>query len=182
MKKYLHIAGVSALAFLFAVNGAHAQTGGSGSLNLAPLQNLGGSLITLLNTVLVPVVFAFAFIAFLWGVFQYFILGATQPEKRQEGTQFVMWSIIGLVVMISIWGIVNLVGNTLPLGSYNRPDLPTFDNSTSQSGQGATTQTHINQTNQTGTSDNVQQGTPNAVPCPSGNCAAGTGLPPVQNI
>jgi hypothetical protein len=148
MKKYLHIAGVTAFAFLFAVSGAHAQTGGSGSLNLAPLQNLGGSLIVLLNTVLVPVVFAFAFIAFLWGVFQYFILGATQPEKRQEGTQFVMWSIIGLVVMISIWGIVNLVGNTLPLGSYNRPDLPTFENSTGQTNSPNAASSNNNQINE----------------------------------
>jgi len=159
MKKYLTALGASAFAFLFTFTSAHAQAGGSGSLNLAPLQNLGGSLIVLLNTVLVPVVFAFAFIAFLWGVFQYFILGATQPEKRQEGTQFVMWSIIGLVVMISIWGIVNLVGNTLPLGSYNRPGLPTFENSTGSSAQ---------TTSQTSTAVTCTQ---------SGGCIPGTNNP-----
>lgn len=125
MKKILSAAGASLLTFFLLATSVSAQA--PGALNIAPIKNFGDSLIAIMNTVLVPVIFALAFITFLWGVFQYFIVGATQPEKRQEGVKFVMWSIIGMVVMISIWGIVNLVGNTLPTGSNNRPALPTFD-------------------------------------------------------
>ncbi len=125
MKKILSAVATSVLTFFLLVTSVNAQA--QGALNIAPIKNFGDSLIAIMNTVLVPVIFALAFITFLWGVFQYFILGATQPEKRQEGNKFVMWSIIGMVVMISIWGIVNLVGNTLPVSSNNRPALPSFD-------------------------------------------------------
>lgn len=130
MKKILSAAGASLLTFFLLFTSVSAQA--PGALNIAPIKNFGDSLIVIMNTVLVPVIFALAFITFLWGVFQYFIVGATQPEKRQEGVKFVMWSIIGFVVMISIWGIVNLVGNTLPTGPNNRPNLPTFGSAQGQ--------------------------------------------------
>jgi len=84
------------------------------------------SLIQFFNNSLVPLIFAAAFIAFLWGVFQYFILGGANEEKRKEGRVFILYGIIGLVVMLSIWGIVNLLTNSLSFGSGSHPPLPTF--------------------------------------------------------
>lgn len=127
MKKYLFV--VVSLALVLSAPSVFAQ---SGSLNTAPIENLSSSFIGILNTVVVPVVFALAFIVFLWGVFQAFILNGANEEKRKEGAQFVMWSIIGFVVMISIWGLVNLVGSSLGLGANNRPDLPCFDKDASK--------------------------------------------------
>ena len=107
---------------------AHAaDSATTGTLNTAPIQNLSTSLIGILNTVVVPLVFALAFIVFLWGVFQAFILGAANEEKRKEGGKFVLWAVIGFVIMISIWGIVNLAVSALPTGDKTRPDLPCFD-------------------------------------------------------
>jgi len=37
-----------------------------------------------------------------------------------------LWGIIGLVVMVAAWGIVNLVVNTLGLDTTTVPSLPTF--------------------------------------------------------
>lgn len=70
-------------------------------------------IIGLLNTVVVPVIFAFAFAAFVWGVVNYFFLSSGDETKRAEGRQFVLWGILGMVVLFSVWGFVNLVLSTL---------------------------------------------------------------------
>lgn len=104
---------------------AFAFAQGSGTLELSNLQKVFVDLLALVD-MLVPVIFAIAFIVFLWGVFTYFIAGGANDEKRKEGAKFVMWSIIGFVVMVSIWGIVNVFANTLGFNKENRPCLPTF--------------------------------------------------------
>lgn len=103
-----------------------APTGGGG-INLNVLGPYAASIINLINNILVPVLMAIAFITFLWGVFKYFIWGADNETERATGKQWVLWGIIGFVVILSVWGLVNLVGGTLGLqlgGSAPKP--PTF--------------------------------------------------------
>jgi hypothetical protein len=74
---------------------------------------------TFINNVLVPLVFAFALLFFVYGMFRYFILGGASDENREKGRSVMWWSIIGFVLMVSIWGIVNIIaggifGNTAP--------------------------------------------------------------------
>jgi hypothetical protein len=70
-------------------------------------------IVGLLNTVVVPVIFAFAFAAFVWGVTNYFFLNGGDETKRTEGRQFVFWGILGMVVLFSVWGFVNIMLSTL---------------------------------------------------------------------
>ncbi len=65
------------------------------------------------NTAVVPVIFAFAFAAFIWGVMRYFFVNGGDETKRAEGRQFVLWGILGMVVLFSVWGIVNMLLSTL---------------------------------------------------------------------
>jgi hypothetical protein len=106
---------------------AHAQTdGGTGG-------TLGTDLATLLSYVdkyIVPLIFALAFIVFLWGVFVYFIAGGGNDEKRKEGRMFILYGIIGFVIMVSIWGIVNLITGSIKFDSKTRPELPLFGSGT----------------------------------------------------
>lgn len=186
MKKLLSVLTYSALLGVLSASAslAYAQTSGSGALNTQPIANLSNSVIGIINTVVVPVVFAIAFIVFLWGVFTYFIAGGAQEEKRQEGARFVFSAIIGLVVMISIWGLVNLVGSSLPNMVNRRPDLPTFGPAESTTGANSAG-THSNKGAQiTPTAPNAPKNTVNPtpasaqpVPCPSGNCIPGTNIP-----
>ncbi len=104
-----------------------AQTGGAGSLNLAPITNLSNSIIGLINNVVVPFIFAVAFLVFIWGVYTYFIAGGANEEKRSEGAKFVLSAVIGFAVMLSIWGLVRIVIGTFPgLAGQDRPNLPCF--------------------------------------------------------
>ncbi|MFA6415105.1 MAG: hypothetical protein WC217_02510 [Candidatus Paceibacterota bacterium] len=70
-------------------------------------------IIGLLNTLVVPVIFAFAFAAFVWGVMRYFYLNGGDDGKRAEGRTFVLWGLIGMAVLFSVWGFVNIMLSTL---------------------------------------------------------------------
>lgn len=66
-----------------------------------------------LSTVIAPVIFAFAFAAFVWGVANFFFFHGGEEKAREEGKQFIFWGIIGMVVMFSVWGFVNILLSTL---------------------------------------------------------------------
>jgi hypothetical protein len=82
-----------------------------------------------INDIVVPAIFAIAFLVFLWGMFQTFILGGSDEDKQKEGRSLMMYSIAGFVIMVSLWGIVNLVANGFGFNGQdiqNIPDLPAF--------------------------------------------------------
>lgn len=78
----------------------------------------------IINFILVPLLFAVAFIVFLYGVFKSYILSGGDSDAVKQGHQLILWGIIGFVVMISIWGLVNVVANTFGLTGYVAPPLP----------------------------------------------------------
>lgn len=55
--------------------------------------------------------FSLALFFFLWGVVEY-ISNAESDEGRQKGQQHILWGIIGMVIMVSVFGILNIVLNT----------------------------------------------------------------------
>lgn len=108
-------------------NIAHAQTAGT---NNSPdtATDLVGFVTKFINDTLVYVIFALAFLFFLFGVFKYFFgSGKNAEENRREGGKFILWSIIAFAVMISVWGLVNLLVNTFGFNNQARPDLPCFE-------------------------------------------------------
>ncbi|MES2225942.1 MAG: pilin [Patescibacteria group bacterium] len=85
-------------------------------------------IITSIQTVinlLVPVVFALAFIAFIFGIFRYFIAGGANEESRDKGKQLAIWGLVGFAIMVCVWGLVNLITGSLGLNS-NTPCIPTL--------------------------------------------------------
>lgn len=101
---------------------------------LAAVPNATGTLgafllqiVDIIDQVLVPVVFALAFITFVFGIYRTFIAGATNEEKRQEGQKLAIYGLIGFLLMFSVWGLVNLLLGTLGFNGATRPNLPTFN-------------------------------------------------------
>lgn len=79
------------------------------------IQDVGELIIELINGVAVPVVFALAFIVFIWGVFQYFVQGGQDEEKRDAGKNLMLYGLIGFFIMVSVWGLVNILVGTVDL-------------------------------------------------------------------
>ena len=93
------------------------------ALNTA--SDLGSKIINIINTVLVPVLFAVAFIVFLYGAFKTFIIGANSEEVTEQGKNLMLWGLIGFFVMVSIWGLVNILTGTLIFGNNQQVAQPT---------------------------------------------------------
>lgn len=96
----------------------------SGNTCAGTICQLADTILYLINYVAVPVLFALAFIVFLYGIAKAYIFSGGSEDGRKEGHQLVLWGIIGFVVMISLWGLVNVVANTFGLGGYGAPELP----------------------------------------------------------
>ncbi len=89
----------------------------SASAQINSVQDASKFFIDFVNNIAVPIVFALAFIVFIWGVFYYFIAGAANDEKRDTGKQFMLYGIIGFFVMISVWGLVRILTGTVRLNN-----------------------------------------------------------------
>lgn len=62
--------------------------------------------------VVIIFILALAVVSFLYGIVTY-IFRAGDETKRKEGVRFITYGIIGLFVMISVWGLVALLSNTI---------------------------------------------------------------------
>src|SRR3989344_7678054 len=64
-----------------------------------------------INRFVVRTIFAAALVVFIWGVVQYMV-NAGNSEKREEGRKFIIWGLVAFFVMLSIWGIINILATT----------------------------------------------------------------------
>lgn len=76
-------------------------------------------------------IISLAILMFVWNVFKYFIYGSEDPGAKKEAGLYVMYSVIGFFVILSLWGLVYILTNTfdlnrsaptLPFGSFNTSD------------------------------------------------------------
>ena len=88
------------------------------------ISDAGSVIINTINYVLVPVLFAIAFIVFLWGAFQTFIVGANSEDAKEDGKNLMLYGLIGFFVMVSIWGLVNILTGTVRFGNTQGVDTP----------------------------------------------------------
>ncbi|OGG59069.1 hypothetical protein A3C89_01520 [Candidatus Kaiserbacteria bacterium RIFCSPHIGHO2_02_FULL_50_50] len=82
------------------------------------------------NGVLVPVLFAVIFLTFAWGVYQVWVKGANDADAKKKGGSLILNSVIGAVVILSFWGLVNFISGGLGLtdtGVQNVPKVPTIN-------------------------------------------------------
>lgn len=62
---------------------------------------------------LVPVLVGAAVIVFIYGVLV--LVFSEGGEKKEEAKQYMLWGIIGIFVMVSVWGLVAILQGTFQL-------------------------------------------------------------------
>jgi hypothetical protein len=77
----------------------------------------------MINDSVIPLIFTLATVLFIWGGVKFFIMNAGEEKKREEGKQFMLWGIIALAVMLSVWGLVNILGTTFNVNTRVLPSV-----------------------------------------------------------
>jgi hypothetical protein len=71
----------------------------------------------IINNSVIPILFALATVLFIWGVIKFFFINVDEEAKRAQGKQFMIWGIVALAVMLSMWGLVNVLRNTFNINT-----------------------------------------------------------------
>jgi hypothetical protein len=71
----------------------------------------------IIGTSVIPLLFILAVASFVWGVVQY-VINSDEEAKKAKGRSFMIWGIIALAVMVSIWGLVGILRNTFGIENF----------------------------------------------------------------
>lgn len=93
--------------------------------SLAFAATVGSVLSTIKNILdlLIPIFITLAVLYFFWGLGQY-ILNSNDSEKKEEGRNIMIWGILALFVMVSVWGIIGVISNTFGIGTGGTIQIP----------------------------------------------------------
>ena len=106
-RRAIIIAGLTAALLLPVAAFAQAGLGGGDT----PLDTAITRLLSWISRLTV-LILAAAVLVFVWGVLK-FITAAGDDEKRKSGRSFMIWGIIGIFVMVSVWALVRLLTETV---------------------------------------------------------------------
>ena len=117
----LSLAPVAAFAQVRAVS---SQTSCPPGLAVTDLPSLLCKIGSLLNAV-VPVLIALGVVYFVWGVITYVI--SNDEEAKKAGRDRIIFGIIGLAVIIAMWGLVGILTKTFNVSNSGTITLPTLN-------------------------------------------------------
>ena len=76
---------------------------------------------------LIPILIALAFLVFVWGLIV-FIMQSGDERAVAEGRRKMVWGVLALFVIVSIWGIISLlqgwIGADSDIGIITAPGVP----------------------------------------------------------
>ena len=79
--------------------------------------------VTYLINPAILVIFTAGFFLFTWGLVQY-LFALNKGDEHNDGKRHMLWGIIGMFVMASVYGIITLLDNTFDLGAFQgTPDM-----------------------------------------------------------
>lgn len=113
MKKVLYATLAWAPTLAFAATAIN--TGGIGDTLTAFLD--------LINTKVIPFLFAIAIVYFIWGLVK-FVQNAGNEKEREAGKGMMIWGVVALAVMVSVYGLIGWVTGLANL-TNTQPTLPT---------------------------------------------------------
>ena len=119
MKKIISFLVISVPAFAYALT------------PVTDVNTLRDKIIGIANVVTYILVAA-AVLFIVWNVVRYMISGSGEESKSKAGLN-ILWGIVGLFIIVSIWGLVNILTNTFATTPTNQ-NIPNFNTNASSGG------------------------------------------------
>ena len=92
----------------------------------ASVDSLISSVNKLIINPLILLLFALAVVYFLYGIFE-FISNQENEEKKTTGKNHMIWGIIGIVIMMGVFTILNMIMNTFNIKGVDIKNNGTVD-------------------------------------------------------
>jgi len=89
---------------------------GAGAASISNIWDIFGFIKSILDTAL-PLIIAAAVVYFIYGIAKYVMSG--DEDAKSLAKYKIIYGIIGLFVMVSVWGLVNILVNTFNLNNSN---------------------------------------------------------------
>jgi len=107
------IQGFALVSILFIASAVQAA-GGPATGGASPQPGLGGVIVTIKSLLddVVPICLVIALIYFIYGLAEY-ILESGETNKKEEGRTRMIYGTIAMFVIVSIWGIIGLINETV---------------------------------------------------------------------
>lgn len=83
-------------------------------------------ILKLFNSTVIPLIFAVAVFFFIWNAARYFIFNGTNEAGQDSAKRLALYGIAALVIMLSLWGVVNMVTGAFGIGR-STPICPDFN-------------------------------------------------------
>ena len=126
MKKKLIVLSGFVLGLAPVVVLAQVVTGGTPTVcqsgTITTIQGILCKISEILNAI-IPVLIALGIVYFVWGVITYVV--ASDDEAKSTGRDRIIYGIIGLAVILGVWGLVGILKNTFGLGNVQNINYPT---------------------------------------------------------
>lgn len=125
MKKKLIVL-LSVLGFMPLLASAQSACTGTGLANAGTIQSILCRIGNILD-ILIPILVILGVVYFIWGVITYFI--GDDEEAKKKGRDRIIYGLIGLVVIVAMWGLVGIVLKTFNVDNSgtipgNIPNVP----------------------------------------------------------
>lgn len=87
--------------------------------NIEDLLDSFGSLVDLA----LPIAIGLALLGFFWGLVK-FIFAQGNEEAKSDAKKVMIWSVVALFVMVSVWGLVKFIGDALGIQQGETIEVP----------------------------------------------------------
>lgn len=84
-------------------------------------QGIIDSITTMIFQPIAYLLFSIGFLVFMWGLVE-FIANPTNSANKEKGKKHMIFGVLGLLIMVSVWGIVDLITNTLGISCEGLKD------------------------------------------------------------
>ncbi|MFZ2593331.1 MAG: hypothetical protein WAX38_00970 [Minisyncoccia bacterium] len=81
---------------------------------MVPGQSVLDLIVQIFINPIVILIFSLGFMMFMWGLIE-FMWKSDSSTAWETGVKHMMWGVVGMFMMVAVWGIIGLIANTLGL-------------------------------------------------------------------
>lgn len=93
---------------------------------MTPASDLINKFVSYVIDPAILLVFTAGFLVFVWGIVE-FLWELKEGAGHEKGVQHMIWGMVGMLIMVSVYGLIALIDNTFQLDIAN-PDVSRIHN------------------------------------------------------